>query len=351
MAGLDVLGGIGKGLMQGSQFIHQARQSQQQQDLNNAKLSLLQEEADWKRQERESATNERQRLAELDQLSVQTWQEMGPDADPLQVSSEVFKRTLASGKARRSEIEPLLASVKELRQRGVTQALRLGDPGKLGEALSSSFGQRVSIQPTKGKDEFGRDSQLFAVMGEDGQPIKTFTMMQLGSILGADDILADQERQLKMEETRSKAVENQAQAGAAKASAAASYANAGKYNEQTRGERLANEGLAALAPAERARAGRGSGGPDGPLSTMGKEAADLVSAGLAKDVGEAMEMIRTDRSLGEALRIAAESPTFFTLPESQKAAAIRQTAQALRSGERKDPAGVMANDPLGLRAR
>lgn len=258
MSGLNLLGGIGKGLMTGSQFIQQKNAQDMQLQQNQARLGMLQEDMNWQRQDRAEKQAEKTRLAELDQIAASTWSEMGPEADPLQVSSEIFKRSVTSGKAKRAEIEPLLKSVKELRQRGVTAALRMGDAGKLGDALSQSFGRRVSVQPTQGADEFGRPSQLFTVMGEDGTPLRSFTMMQLGSILGADDILADQERQLKLEELRSKSVENEAQAVAARASAGASGAQAGKYRAETEQVRLENTGLAALAPAERARSKSGN---------------------------------------------------------------------------------------------
>ncbi|WP_159051682.1 hypothetical protein [Thauera aromatica] len=299
MSGLNLLGGIGQGLMAGAQFQQQKNAQDMQLRQNQARLSMLQQDQDWQRQDRDTKQAERKRLSELDQIASTTWSEMGADADPLQVSSEIFKRSVKTGKAKREELEPLLKNVKELRQRGVTAALRMGDAGKLGDALSQSFGRRVTVQPTQGADEFGRPSQLFAVVGEDGTPVRSFTMMQLGSILGADDILADQERQLKMEELRSKAIENEAQAVAARASAGASGAQAGKYAAEAAGQRLENEGLRLLDPKQ--RPGRKAGSVPAEVQT----AEWLIRNGVAKDTASAWDMVRTARGRNAEEAIAS----------------------------------------------
>jgi hypothetical protein len=61
MSGLDILGGIGAGLMKGQQFV-------EQRDRNQATLSLLQDEAKRKQQDWQNKENERLRLAEIDRI-------------------------------------------------------------------------------------------------------------------------------------------------------------------------------------------------------------------------------------------------------------------------------------------
>ena len=143
MSGLATLGGIGQGLMQGSQFIHRKREQ-------DARLGMLDEEQAWKREDRQFAQTQReqqqaeqQRTAEMNQIYMQTAQEMGPDADPLTLDTEVFKRSVASGRATKAELEPLLNGVRQLRQRGITNAIRMGDTEKLGGLFSQQYGRPV----------------------------------------------------------------------------------------------------------------------------------------------------------------------------------------------------------------
>ncbi len=130
--GLAALAGVGQGLMQGSQIVHQ-------QNLQNARLGMLEEEHDWKRQQHEQQQAEQQRMAQMAQLHRQAWQESGPEADPLQVSANVFRRAVQTGIAQPQELEQLSGQVRELRKRGILSAVRMGDMNALSGAFSRFF--------------------------------------------------------------------------------------------------------------------------------------------------------------------------------------------------------------------
>lgn len=57
MAGLDIIGGIGKGLMQGSQFVQQQRQAEQANRFNEARLGVMNEQMAQQKAERERVKN------------------------------------------------------------------------------------------------------------------------------------------------------------------------------------------------------------------------------------------------------------------------------------------------------
>jgi hypothetical protein len=320
MTGLAVLGGIGRGLQEGSQYVRQRRMDDATLDLRNqqlqlqrdqldqqtkesdARLSLLNEEAGWKRSDRGRAEAEMQRRGVLDKIVTDTWSELGVDADPLAVNAEIFKRSAASGLARREELEPLIGHAKQFRQRGITAALRTGNMDAVTKAMSDAIGEPVRIQVAPAKDEFGRPDRVFTVVGNDGKPRGSMNTMQIASLLGADDILADEERRVKREEVVSKTEENRAQAGAARAAAGASSAQAGKYRAETEGRRLENEGLAAVDPQRRVTAAK-----DAPAAVREAEWYRTATAEQRAAFDQVKKLSDDPKVAAEAIRLMATS--------------------------------------------
>lgn len=229
--GLDLLGGVGKGVMVGADQIrrqeeHDASLALRQQQaaeasqLRQAQAARLDEDQTWQRQDRARAEEERQRGASYQQLFQQTAAELGEDATPEQLGAEVLKRGLRAGVIPQKEVAPLLQQAAKLRQLGVTNAFRRGDVGELGRIMSGpqQYGRPVRMELSKGTDEFGQPTDRYRVVDEaDGKTLADFSPLQLGSILGADDLLEEYEQKQKIRKTNSEIGENQAQARAADA--------------------------------------------------------------------------------------------------------------------------------------
>lgn len=76
--------------------------------------------------------------------------------------------------------------------------------------------------------------------------------------------------------------------------------------------------------------GPGGKGGAGPLSTIGKEAADMVRMGIAANEAEAVRMLRTDKSLSQAVQIVMSNPMAFGKQVPELADQVRKTAEMLR---------------------
>jgi hypothetical protein len=74
----------------------------------------------------------------------------------------------------------------------------------------------------------------------------------------------------------------------------------------------------------------GGKGGAGPLSTIGKEAADMVRMGIAANEAEAVSMLRTDKSLSQAVQIVMSNPMAFGKKAPELADQVRKTAEMLR---------------------
>lgn len=240
MSGLAALGGLGAGLMAGSNFI-------QNKNMQDARLGMLQEQQSWQREDRQAQQAELKRKAQFDQIYADEWNTQGPDADPLQVATNIFKRSVATGQARRDELEPLLAGVKEMRQRGITTAIRMGNGPALEGAFSQQFGQPVQVQTRMTKDQFGHQVPVFLIVGQDGKVLQQLDALQVGSILGADDILADEERKMNQAKGLADIDSKRASAESSRASAANSYASAEGRRQTNAQERALWEAQQAVA--------------------------------------------------------------------------------------------------------
>lgn len=253
-AGLDLLGGIGRGVMIGADQIRrqeshdaslaalqeqQRMQQQQAEEMTQQRqqqAARLDEQQGWQRTDRARQEEDRQRQSDYQALFTETAAELGEDATPEMLGAEVLKRGLKSGRIPQKEVQPLLESAAKLRKLGVTAALRLGDTRKLGEVMTQQFGRPVEIQLGRGKDEFGQPTNTYNLVGDDGAQLGQFTPLQLGSILGADDLIEEYEQRAKAAKTRSEIRENEAQANAANALAQQRRTNpTGAATDPTRG--------------------------------------------------------------------------------------------------------------------
>lgn len=228
--GLDVLGGIGKGLMQGTQFVQQKnmqdeqlalqmRQASELSQMRQAQAARLDEDQQWQRQDRARLEQERQQQADYQTLFREVAGELGENATPETLGAEVLKRGLRSGRIPQAEVQPLMAQASKLRALGVTNAFRRGDVAELSRIMSGpgQYNRPVRMELSKGQDEFGQPSDRYRVVDETGQTLADFSPLQLGSILGADDLLDEYEQRTKIKQAQSATRENEAQARAADA--------------------------------------------------------------------------------------------------------------------------------------
>ncbi|MCK0511947.1 hypothetical protein [Aromatoleum buckelii] len=224
MAGLDLLGGLGKGLMQGSQFIQQKntqdaqlRNQETHLQQNQARLDMLNEEHGWNRDQQAVKKLEAERQARVRGIHAKRWREAGPDADPVAVNAGIFSDLAASGDLAPDQIEQLMPAVNRFRESGLIGAIKSRDPVRLKSGIESMYGAGATFSTAPGKDEFGGKTTVFTILGPDGKPSDVLTEAGLGALVGVSDMRDEQERQLKLRELHSRTVENQAQTRAADA--------------------------------------------------------------------------------------------------------------------------------------
>lgn len=335
MSGLNILGGIGQGLQQGVGFMQQKKLQDEQVRQSQARLSMLEEEQNWKRQQREAEKAEQERLSQYNNeyRTLAGEMEMGtPD-----FYRELSKRTFKFAKP--DELEALDKKLKDLEGSELGDALLYGDTDKASSVFTRKFGEPVQIVQQAGKDAFGNPQPVWSAVGQSGRQYFSMPAAELGALHGRKEML-------DIAKSRREDAKALGEVSRDKAAASASYASAGAANALARQRNLESEGLAAI-PAKD-RASRASGGKgDSPLSTMGKEAADMVRMGLADDEGSALKMLRADKSLSQAVQIVMNNPVSISKSESELASAVRKTAQLLRAQQGAADEGG-GDDPLGL---
>lgn len=330
MSGLNLLGGLAQGVTQGLNNTMTIQNNRARQKESEARLQMLQDEHSWRKEDRDRQSKDRERLDGWNTLSMRIDTEY-QDRDPMERNAMKIKYGVDTGLIAPDEFKALQQQHAEMQKAGLLDDILTGNMQGLSQKFSQRYGQPVQV--VTAKDATGRP--VYRAVDQSGRALAELTDEQLGIHLGLDQLLkmgdlrrTDEKHQSGLRETDSKIAENRAQAGAASALA------------RQRG--LENEGLAALTPEQRAT--RGSGGAAGPQSTIGKEAADMVRMGLAKDEGEALQILRTDKSLSQAVQIVMSNPASFTMTADQLAAATRKTADVLRAREGAGGGG----DPLGL---
>lgn len=349
MAGLDILGGIGRGLTQGAQFISEGRQQRQQEQLNNAKLSMLQEEQDWRRQDRERAAAEQTQAngaLQVDRKFIN--QDLN---DPVVFENYTREMMPFASKDQigfvRQKGEALRKAVGD---RAVDRFLYGGDIGGFDEALQKySPGSRL-------KNEGG----MLRISNPDGTAQDFADVRGLATMLklpdAVDRINAYEASKRGVQKDVADIEKTRATGLAALASARASDASAGKYAVEAAGERLKNQGLAALTPRERVTAT--SRGRNAPAEVQ--TAQWLMEQGVAKDASTAWELVRTARSRSPEDAIAALAAKMQADPMNSRSpqelvSAAKEIYSAIVSGDAAPPrqTGVSSNalDPMGLGVR
>lgn len=264
MSGLNILGGIGQGLMAGSQFVQQKRTQDKTVAMNEKRLGMLEEQQGWQREEHGVKKAEQQRLLSFQNEYRSLAGEMQPGT--IDFYRELSKRSFKYAKP--EEIEALDSKIKSLESSELGEALLLGNTDKAGKLFSSKFGEPVEIQQVAGKDNFGNPQPVWTAVGQSGKQYFSMPAAELGALYGRKEMLDVMKERREGAKTQSEITENIAQAGAARGQAASSHAAAGKYKQEAEGQRLENEGLAALDPAARAATKSGSNLPTAVQEAM-----------------------------------------------------------------------------------
>lgn len=264
MSGLAILTGLGQGAMQGSQFMLNARQQEEQARRQQAQLSMLQERHAWQKQDREREAQEQER--------VQAWQNLSMsvdtnyrDRDPLDRNAMKLDLGMKAGIIQPSEFQALMAQRNQLEQEGLLTDIAMGNTRALEQKFGARLGQPVTIRQTRRPD--GR--MLFQVTGANGQVMSELDEEQIGMLLGVDRLVQMGKVGREREKHAADLHKTDSEIERNKASAAASHASAKKYQTEARGQELENEGLAALPPADRGRTRQK--GADDWMSTGAKE--------------------------------------------------------------------------------
>jgi len=233
MAGLDILGGIGKGVMMGDQFV-------QNRDWNAARLESVKDDMAWQREQRRLQTEERERLNQLEQIQRDFYAD-----ESLAGMSEYDKAKMLAG-----VMDPLLTAQERQAITGTNENLRqMGFRQALVEAATNGNVAKVDAFV---KDRFpgsevymGKDGQfVINIAGQGTQVIDQKALLQL---LAADDVKAEREAiefQNKQDKTRSETAENNSKASLnygrldieLPANAAERYAGAVNKREQGKSE-------------------------------------------------------------------------------------------------------------------
>lgn len=330
MSGLNILGGLAQGISQGLNNTMTIQNNRARQKESDARLSMLQDEHNWKQQQREAQKQEQERADTYGKLQMRIRSEYG-DRPREEQEAMIVKYGLETGLMRPEEYDSAMKSKAELDRMGVTNGLKQAFMTGDASALSKAYGIEIQAKPFK--NQWGENDLAFVL--PNGNQL---TASQFAALEGVDLFAKMQQEQRE----NAKAVGGIAKD---KAAASASYASANSANALARQRGLENKGLAALTPEQRAT--RGSGGAAGPQSTIGKEAADMVRMGLADDEGSALKMLRADKSLSQAVQIVMNNPVSISRSESELASAVRKTAQLLRAQQGAADEGG-GDDPLGL---
>lgn len=127
MSGLNILGGIGQGLQQGVGFMQQKRLQDEQVRQSQARLSMLEEEQNWKRKQQQAAEEERQRVGMLEKISQEELlsyqEETGKQDldrfDLAEVQARAGKKAFQSGFLPATEYTKAAEIQRQLRESGV----------------------------------------------------------------------------------------------------------------------------------------------------------------------------------------------------------------------------------------
>jgi hypothetical protein len=315
MDGLSALGGIGRGVMQGSQFVRQGRADARQQ-------------ADWEFQQgqRERQLQEQARLDAINQIGFDVQKE-NPNADSLFLGQEQVRRAIAAGLYKAEEMEAAGRASQVFDHRNLQRSLMAGDDDGIRAAVERAGFEYTGQQ--KGVDAYG-NPETFYGLAKDGQKLNSLARRELGGFFGLAQTYLDQ---LDAPERRA-AEKRKSLLDSTKT--LAEIENKGQHTRTLASQVPLNQARAdkATAEAEKARTAREK--DDGPLSPEGKLAADMVDIGFAPNKAEAYKIIRTDKATAEAVRIVLNSPTAMGMSREALANAVNQTRAQMAEGKQQD---------------
>lgn len=225
MAGLDVLGGIGKGLMQGSEFIQKRQEHAdnarlREQYLSNQKqqLGLQAEQHQWKADEQKRQAADRERLQGYQTLSMRIDTEYA-DRTPAERNAMKLKHGFDTGLIPPAEFEKLQTATEKLESEGLLGDLLAGNAEALSAKFSRKLGRPVTVQAAKGER-----GNVYQIVGDDGAVLRQMDEEQLGAVFGMKALLdlgevgrKNEKHAADLHQTQSVTQRNQAQAGAASA--------------------------------------------------------------------------------------------------------------------------------------
>jgi len=198
MSGLDIIGGIGKGLQKGSQFMaeqDQRKKNQEYQDAVMANMKANQErqdaqftrtKEDWERQDAE-----RKRIKQYDDI-VSNINSQYADRSRADRAALTHMALRTSGVMTRQEAEDLENKSEALAKFGLQAALVSGDAKALSEGLSKMYGTNVTAQMTQNGD--------VDVFDANGRKLDGMPRAMIDSILGAGAYRQQQEAQRRWNE-------------------------------------------------------------------------------------------------------------------------------------------------------
>lgn len=327
MSGLNILGGLAQGISQGLNNTMTIQNNRARQKESDARLSMLQDEHNWKQKQREAEKAEQERLSQYNNeyRTLAGEMEMGtPD-----FYRELSKRTFKFAKP--DELEALDKKLKDLEGSELGDALLYGDTDKASSVFTRKFGEPVQIVQQAGKDAFGNPQPVWSAVGQSGRQYFSMPAAELGALHGRQEML-------DIAKSRREDAKTLGEVSRDKAAASASYASAGAANALARQRDVETEGLKAVPPEH--RASRGSSGES--LTADAKNARYMVSIGLAKDEADAWRKIQLDSNLRHVLGLMSQNPRAMANPQQ----AFRE-AQAIVEGG-SSPGSAGGDDPLGL---
>lgn len=339
MSGLNLLGGIGKGLMAGSQFIQQKNAQDMQLQQNQARLGMLQEDMEWQRQDRAAKQADKKRAEGA--LAVERKWANEDLADPEKF--DAYTREMlpfASAEDLKNVRQQSATLRKAVGDQAVDRFLYGGDLGGFQDALSRySPGAQLSA-----------DKGMLKITTPDGKTQDFADARGLATMLkipGAiDRITAYEKARRDAQKDVAEISKTNATGLAALASAEASRASAGKHRAETEQVHLENTGLAALAPAERARSKSGN------IPAAIQEAEWFRAATPEQKAAyERVKKISDDpRVASEAMRLLTADAQIMGGMTPETAVQKVQQTYDLASGRApaKAPAAPNPGDPLGL---
>lgn len=236
MSGLNILGGIGQGLQQGVGFMQQKKLQDEHVRQSQARLSMLEEEQNWKRKQQQTAEEERQRVGMLEKINQEellTYQEeTGKTAldrfDLAEVQARAGKKAFQSGFLPSSEYLKAAETQRQLRESGISDLYLKTAINDDWDGFNAQFSKMMGGATAKPMGDAivvtrpdGQQSQISRIGFE--------SLLKMDLTSNAQKRAFEQEEAVaKLDKTRAEAEQSRAQAGKYRAEARDAGRSAGK---------------------------------------------------------------------------------------------------------------------------